>query len=96
MSIFRIFTFTFIPEHLQETVAHMRSRLLKMLRRQRCVCVRNRCMIFCYPNLEKQEEFGCRFDFFLPPEMCPNGCAGDGCLRNQQKLSCLAGHPYEC
>lgn len=61
-----------------------------MLRWQRCVRACNRRMIFYYPGAEKQE-FGCGFDFFLPPEMCLNGCAGDGCLRNQQKLSCLAG-----
>lgn len=64
--------------------------LPKMLRRERCVRARY-CLIFHYSDLEKQEELGCGFDFFLPPEMCLNGCAGDGCLRNQQKLSCLAG-----
>lgn len=60
-----------------------------MLRWQRCVSAH--CyLIFCYSHLHKQEGFGGGFDFLLPPEMCPDGCAGDGCLRNQQNLPCLA------
>lgn len=54
------------------------------------MCVTHCYMIFCYPHLGKQEGCGCGFDFLLPPEMCPDGRAGDGCLRNQQNLSCLA------
>lgn len=79
--------FTSSPEHPQDMAAH-RGDLLKMLRWQRCMSAH--CYIlFCYSHLDKQGGFGCRFDFLLPPEMCPDGCAGDGCLRNQQNSSCL-------
>lgn len=76
------------PEHLQDRVARVCSTCW-MLRWQRCVSAH--CyLIFCYSHLHKQEGFGGGFDFLLPPEMCPDGCAGDGCLRNQQNLPCLA------
>lgn len=89
MPVCSIFTSPSSPKHLQDTVAHTCRGLLKMVRWQRCVSAH--CyMIFCYPDLDKQKGFGCGFDFLLPPEMCPDGCAGDGCLRNQQNLSCLA------
>lgn len=82
MPICSIFTSTSSPEKLQSIVAQV----------QGSAQVTDEClhcsMVFCHSHLDKQEGFG--FDFLPPPEMCPDGCAGDGCLRNQQNLSCLA------
>lgn len=79
-----IFTATSSPEHLQDAVAHV-CRVL--LRWQRCVSI---CTVLQGFLLLTPGQAGGVWVWVWSPAMCPDGSAGDGCLRNQQNSSCLA------